>query len=127
MPFSPFFIPWNMEMLPVILLIVIVCFAVFGKPLRQKIDGLTGRYPSIKPLVYIVSVLLAIIIGFVYAHQLVEFMIFGVWLFMFLIALTLFVGVIDVFRKTHYFKYPGILTLLLLVTYLTATLLEGKS
>lgn len=115
-----------MEILPVILLIIIVLLVVFGKKIDNKVKEKAKQSPGLTWLTFVIAVALAIVFGAVNANQSTEFVLFGTWIILFLIGLTLVIGVVDLFLKTSYFKYPGILSLLLLMTYLTVLVLEKK-
>lgn len=113
-----------METLPLILLVIIVFFVLFGKKIDKQIKEKINPNPELKWLILGVAVVVSVVIGVVFEKDLNDYMIFGVWILMFLIGLTLFIGVIDLFLKTKYFKVPGILTILFIIMYATASLLE---
>lgn len=113
-----------METLPLILLVIIVFFVVFGKKIDKLIKENISPNPGLKWLIIGLAAVVSVVIGAVYEKELNEYMIFGIWFFMFLIGLTLLIGVIDLFLKTSYFKLPAILSVLFILMYATASLLE---
>lgn len=115
-----------MEISPIILLIIIVLLIVFGKKIDNKVKEKAKQSPGLTWLILGIAAVLAVVLGAVNANQSAEFILFGTWIILFLIGLTVFVGVVDLFLKTSYFKYPGILSLLFLMTYLTVLVLEKK-
>ncbi|MBC8988084.1 hypothetical protein H9X96_20210 [Pedobacter sp. N36a] len=115
-----------MEILPLILLVIIVLMVVFGKKIDNRVKEKARQSPGFIWLVLGIAAVFAIAFGAINANQSAEFVLFGAWFILFLIGLTLFAGVIDLFLKTSYFKYPGILSLLLMITYVTILVLEKK-
>lgn len=115
-----------MSIIIILLFLLVIFLLSFGKKSEEIIKKKFQISPGIKWLVIMLWLLLAVVTGAVYADPLYNYLIFGLWFFLFLLGLMLVVGLIDMIIKTSYFKIPGFLIIFVVVCYIIVFFLKER-
>ncbi|WP_316802463.1 hypothetical protein [Pedobacter nototheniae] len=113
-----------MTFIAILLISLILALVFFGKPADKRFKALPAMNSAVKWTLVIASIVLSIFAGYIFADTLYIYLLFGVWIFVFLIGLTLLVGIIDLIIKTRYFKIPLYLVFLFILTYTTVIIIK---
>lgn len=100
--------------LPVIILFLLA-LVFFGKNIQEWQDNALNSTATM--IICVLAVIAAAVIGAIKADPLYEYFIFGFWAFLFMLGMTILVGLIDLFNKTRFYKIPCFLTILIVVAY----------
>ena len=98
-----------------VIIVFLLALVFFGKRVQEwQIRALNG---TVVVVICVLAVIAAAVIGAVKADPLYEYFIFGLWAFLFMLGMTVLVGLIDLFNRTRFYKIPCFLTMLIIVAY----------